>query len=72
MVYSDSSVTMDIVNKLTNVWFTAKIQALKDDTARIQINEKSPLHPRYETQDVLVGEPQTEKYIYVKRAWFAD
>ena len=61
VVLSDSSVTMDLVNKQNDVWFTAKIQALEDNTARIQINEKSPLRPRYEAQDVLVGEPKTER-----------
>ena len=61
VVLSDSSVTMDLVNKQNDVWFTAKIQALEDDTARIQINEKSPLRPRYEAQGILVGEPKTER-----------
>ena len=61
VAFSDSSVTMDLVNKQNDVWFTAKIQALEDNTARIQINEKSPLRPRYEAQDVLVGEPKTER-----------
>ena len=48
VVLSDSSVTMDLVNKQNDVWFTGKIQALEDNIARIQINEKSPLRPRYE------------------------
>jgi len=61
VVLSDSSVTMDILNKQNDVLFTAKIQALEDNTARIQINEKSPLHQRYEVQGVLVAEPKTEK-----------
>ena len=62
VVLSDSSVTMDMVNKQNNVWFTTKIFALEDDTARLQINEKSPLRPRYEAKDILVGDPKAEKY----------
>ena len=65
VVLSDSSVTMDLVNKQNDVWFTAKIFALEDDTARIQINEKSPLRPRYEAQGILVGDPKAEKYVCV-------
>ena len=61
VVINDYSVIMDLVNKKNNVLFTAKIQALEDNTARIQINEKSPLRPRYEVCDVLVGEPITKK-----------
>lgn len=61
VVLGDSSVTMDIINKQNDVLFVTKIQALKDNTARIKINEKSPLHERYEAQGVLVGEPKTEK-----------
>ena len=61
VILSDSSATMDIMNKQNDVLFTAKIQALEDNTARIQINEKSPLHQRYEVQGVLVGEPKTAK-----------
>ena len=61
VVSNNSSVAMDLVNKQNNVLFTAKIQALKDNTIRIQINEKSPLRPRYEVQDALVGKPKTEK-----------
>ena len=66
VVLSDSSVTMDLVNKQNDVWFTAKIFALEDNTARIQINEKSPLHPRYEAQGILIGDPKAEKYVYVR------
>ena len=63
VILSDSSVTMDLVNKQNDVWFTTKIQALQANTARIQINEKSPLRPRYEAQGVLVGEPNPEKLV---------
>ena len=61
VIFSDYSVTMDLVNKQTDVWLTAKIQALEVNMARIQINEKSPLCPHYEAQGVLVGEPNPEK-----------
>ena len=61
VVLSDSSVTMDLVNKQNDIWFTGKIQALEDNIARIQINEKSPLRPCYEAQDVLVSDPKTER-----------
>ena len=63
VVLSDSSVAMDIINKQNDVLFTAEIYALEDNTARIKINEKSPLHPRYEVQGVLVGEPKSEKLV---------
>ena len=54
---------MDIINKQNDMLFTAEIYALEDNTARIRINEKSPLHPRYEVQGVLVGEPKADKLV---------
>ncbi|XP_065920024.1 neutral alpha-glucosidase AB-like [Dysidea avara] len=62
VVLSDSSVTMDVINKQNDVLFTAEIHALEDNTARIRINEKSPLHPRYGVQGVLIGEPKADNW----------
>ena len=65
VVLSDSSVTMDVINKQNDVLFTAEIHALEDNTARIRINEKSPLHPRYGVQGVLIGEPKADKLVRI-------
>ena len=52
-----SSVTMDLVNKQINLWFTTKIQALEDSTTKIQISEKL----FHEAQDVVIGKVKAER-----------
>ncbi|KAI8336265.1 glycosyl hydrolases family 31-domain-containing protein [Chlamydoabsidia padenii] len=44
----DSHIKADIENTDTKVIFTLDVTVLEDSTARVRINEKSPLRPRYE------------------------
>ncbi|GAA5803029.1 hypothetical protein HPULCUR_008504 [Helicostylum pulchrum] len=57
---SSSSVHADIKNTDTNVLLTLDLQLLKDNTARIRINEKKPIKLRYDehAKFTLVGEPE--------------
>lgn len=58
-VVNDYSVTADIFNKDTGVLYVLQLSALKDSTFRLRINEKNPLHPRYEPEYALQDQPQT-------------
>ncbi|KAI9307319.1 glycosyl hydrolases family 31-domain-containing protein [Cunninghamella echinulata] len=44
----DSLFQADIQNKETNILFTLDMTLLQDNTVRVQINEKTPLHQRYD------------------------
>ncbi|KAI8988495.1 glycosyl hydrolases family 31-domain-containing protein [Mycotypha africana] len=50
----------DIKNTDTNILLTLDLDILKDSTARVRINEKSPIKPRYDDHQkhTLVEEPQ--------------
>ena len=52
-----SSVTIDLVNKQNNLWFTTKIQALEDNTTKIQISEKL----FHEAQNIVIGKVKAER-----------
>ena len=57
---SDKSLlTMDLVNKQNNInlWFTAKIQTLEDNTTKIIISENL----FHEAQDVVIGKVKAER-----------
>ncbi|XP_055374971.1 neutral alpha-glucosidase AB [Condylostylus longicornis] len=54
--YSDS-VVADLINKETNHLFTFKLEAIKSNTFRLLIDEKTPLKPRYKVTDALKGNP---------------
>jgi len=58
------SATFQLHNTVNDVIFAAELFLLKDNTFRLKINEKSPLVLRYESPmgDVLVKEPQTQRY----------
>ena len=49
-------VTFELVNSEAS--FIGELFTLVDNTARLMINEKSPLYPRYIVKDSLVGEPK--------------
>ncbi|KAG2205709.1 hypothetical protein INT47_008066 [Mucor saturninus] len=53
----------DILNTETNIVLTLQVHVLKDNTARVRINEKQPIKPRYEdhVKFTLVKEPETMK-----------
>jgi alpha 1,3-glucosidase len=50
----------DIHNTETDIYLTLDLHILQDNTARVRINEKSPIKPRYEDhgKHTLVGEPK--------------
>jgi len=63
------SATFQLLNTASYVVFQAELFLLQDSTIRLKINEESPLVLRYEAAigDVLVKEPQTQRYAI----WFA-
>ncbi|KAI8095334.1 glycosyl hydrolases family 31-domain-containing protein [Thamnidium elegans] len=63
---SSSSVHADIKNTDTNILLTLDLQLLKDNTARIRINEKEPIKPRYDehAKFTLVGEPEQKDMLH--------
>lgn len=67
MVQNESSITVDLFNKDTKVFYILKLTALKDSTFRLYINEKNPLHQRYEPEYALQDQPQTSKLILIEK-----
>lgn len=51
---------MDIVNKENQHLFVLKLEGLKGNKFHFEIDEKTPLKPRYRVTDVLVKEPTYE------------
>jgi len=66
-VPNESVVTIDLFNKDTSITYTLQFISLKESTFRLHINEKNPLHPRYETKYALHDQPQTEKFDSVEK-----
>ncbi|KAH8416821.1 hypothetical protein KR222_005999, partial [Zaprionus bogoriensis] len=58
--YSDS-LTADLINKENHHQFSFKLEALVGSTFRLQIDEKTPLRPRYRVEHALKGQPQTAR-----------
>lgn len=56
--YSDS-VTADLINKENHHQFSFKLEALVGSTFRLQIDEKTPLRPRYRVEHALKRQPET-------------
>lgn len=54
-------------NRDTDVLYVLQLTALKDNTFRLHVNEKNPLHPRYEVEYVLQGPPQVSKLELVEK-----
>lgn len=59
LVFTDSSLDVNILNKKSNVLLGLKLQTLEKNTIRFRINERNPIRPRYEVKDVLIQEPKT-------------
>ncbi|RUS32487.1 glycosyl hydrolases family 31-domain-containing protein, partial [Jimgerdemannia flammicorona] len=57
--FDDGLFTADVRNTLTNIILTFELHLLEDNTARLRINEKKPLKPRYDELPafVLAKEP---------------
>ncbi|XP_052782433.1 neutral alpha-glucosidase AB-like isoform X2 [Mya arenaria] len=62
MQIQPSRIEVQILNTKNNVRLLMQVTAIKDNTARLKINELNPLRKRYEIPvgDVLVGEPKTQ------------
>ena len=59
---SDHGCQMDIVNERSSAGLLqAEIFTLQENMFRLKIKEKNGLHPRYEVNGALVGEPKLEK-----------
>ncbi|XP_053330417.1 neutral alpha-glucosidase C [Spea bombifrons] len=67
LMVEDSGATFQILHQETKVPLQVELNALKGGIFRLKINEVSPLRPRYEVPDVLVGEPATERLVVSKR-----
>ena len=65
MQLSQTSVSLDVLDKKSNVKFILKIFGLKDNTFRIRLSEAAPLRERYEPPlgDVLLQEPEGEEWV---------
>lgn len=57
----------ELVNNDTKVLYILKLTALRDNTFRLYVNEKSPAHPRYEVEISLQAEPQVSKIDAVEK-----
>lgn len=58
----ESRVLVDLLNKDTGVTYELQFSVLKDSTFRLHINEKNPLHPRYESKYALHDQPQRDQF----------
>lgn len=55
-----SSISAELVNYSNLAKFKFELFALKDETFRMKITEISPIRPRYEVENALVGEPELD------------
>ncbi|KAG7201657.1 hypothetical protein KM043_004387 [Ampulex compressa] len=67
VVHNGSILNAELFNKDTGVYYVLKLTGLKENTFRLYINEKSPLHPRYEPEYALQDQPQTSKLELVEK-----
>ena len=58
---TDKAVITNVVNEKNLVNFVFELHPIKDNIIRIKINEKDPIHPRFEEPYALVNEPQSER-----------
>ncbi|XP_032679832.1 neutral alpha-glucosidase AB isoform X2 [Odontomachus brunneus] len=67
LVQDEFMINVELYNKDTNIFYVVKFISLKDNTFRLHINEKHPLHPRYENEYALHDQPQTVKFDSVEK-----
>ncbi|XP_054006859.1 neutral alpha-glucosidase AB [Hylaeus anthracinus] len=65
--HNESTINIDLFNKDTGVLYILQLTALKNNTFRLHINEKNPLHPRYEPTEALQDQPQISELTLVER-----
>lgn len=60
-----SDAEMQLLNTVNNVRLLLQVYAVKDNMARLKINELEPIRTRYEIPvgDVLIGEPKLQEYV---------
>lgn len=58
-----TSVEVQLLNRNSNVRLLLQVSALKDNSARVKIDELEPIRKRYEIPvgDALVGEPKLQE-----------
>lgn len=63
ILLSKDKIYADIKNTKTNVLLTLDLHILKDNTARVRINEKAPIKTRYDEHQkyTLFGEPELKE-----------
>lgn len=61
-----NSITADVINNENNHLFALKLEALKDNTFHLLVDEKAPLRPRYRVTDALKGPTTPDTYLFVK------
>lgn len=66
LVQNESMIIVDLFNKDTGITYVVQLITLKENTFRLHINEKNPLHPRYENQYALHDQPQTVEMDFVE------
>ena len=68
MTYNETTLSADLSNKDTGILYILKLTALRDNTFRLYVNEKNPLHARYEVEFALQREPQVSKIDSVEKS----
>ncbi len=61
LVIQESGCQMDVVDEKRGVALRAEISTLEGNGFRVQVNEKSPMRPRYQVEGALVREPELQK-----------
>lgn len=58
-----TGIEVQLLNRKNNVRLSLQVSAVKDNSARVKINELDPIKKRYEIPvgDALVGEPKLQK-----------
>ncbi|KAJ8667800.1 hypothetical protein QAD02_009463 [Eretmocerus hayati] len=59
--HDESTLHAELYNKDTGVYYKLLLTALQNNLFRLHINEKSPIHPRYEVENSLQNQPQLAK-----------
>ncbi|XP_061429640.1 LOW QUALITY PROTEIN: neutral alpha-glucosidase AB-like [Lethenteron reissneri] len=63
----ENGARVQLLNTANKVRLVLEVVGLKDGMVRLLVDELAPLKPRYRVQDVLVGEPASERLTVVSR-----
>ncbi|NP_001153434.1 alpha glucosidase II alpha subunit-like precursor [Nasonia vitripennis] len=67
VAHNESTLYIELYNKDTGVHYNVELTALKGNLFRLLINEKNPLHPRYQVEYALQDHPQLAKLDLVEK-----